>query len=373
MDPLIKEGDLVFVEPAGKETIMRGDILAYKTGDNETVIAHRLIKIIDSEHGVSYVLDGDFADGAADVILFKDILGKVVGFKSADKLINLETRCARAVKRLWHNFPMLGLLCLPLLKWRSLCFKIDLLINPRFFIKPPLESLRIVRDKFDQPEEVQFHSEYVNFGLEDWEEAVVKKYLKKGGRILNIGCGAGREAIALAKFGFEVTAVDISPAMVQQAKKNAQDSGLTVKFQVTCASEVSFPKDSFDYCLFSRNVYSFIPSRCLRVKSLSRVKKCLNSQGIVFLSPYIITRKLFSGATLLDTARRIRNFILPFVFLSEPGDTWMRGVSEVSRLDKFCFCHFFRSEKEVLREIKKAGLKSVDSGIENIFMAKMID
>ena len=42
--------------------------------------------------------------------------------------------------------------------------------------------------------------------------------------VLNVGCGPGTEAMALADAGFTVTAVDFSPKMVEAAKRNAEDT-----------------------------------------------------------------------------------------------------------------------------------------------------
>lgn len=52
--------------------------------------------------------------------------------------------------------------------------------------------------------------------------ADVKDYLKrnpKGGRVLIPGCGWGYEIQAFADAGYEVTAIDISPAAVERARK----------------------------------------------------------------------------------------------------------------------------------------------------------
>ncbi len=44
----------------------------------------------------------------------------------------------------------------------------------------------------------------------------------KGKRILDIGCGTGRHAIELAKRGYDVTGVDLSPAQVNKAVQKAE-------------------------------------------------------------------------------------------------------------------------------------------------------
>jgi SAM-dependent methyltransferase len=50
----------------------------------------------------------------------------------------------------------------------------------------------------------------------------------KDQRILEVGCGQGREAIALARMGLEVDALDLSPLAVALARENAQNAGVNV-------------------------------------------------------------------------------------------------------------------------------------------------
>ncbi|MCI5126573.1 MAG: class I SAM-dependent methyltransferase [Candidatus Electrothrix sp. AR5] len=45
------------------------------------------------------------------------------------------------------------------------------------------------------------------------------------GKVLDIGCGTGTNAIWLAQQGFEVTGLDISDKAIALAKKNAPSTG----------------------------------------------------------------------------------------------------------------------------------------------------
>jgi len=51
---------------------------------------------------------------------------------------------------------------------------------------------------------------------------------------LDLGCGRGRHSITLARRGYQVTGVDLSPRAVETARKRAEDEGLgtSVKFQI---------------------------------------------------------------------------------------------------------------------------------------------
>lgn len=50
---------------------------------------------------------------------------------------------------------------------------------------------------------------------------------KVGGPILEVGCGTGRVLLPLAKAGYRITGIDISPAMLEKARSKAQRAGLT--------------------------------------------------------------------------------------------------------------------------------------------------
>lgn len=67
--------------------------------------------------------------------------------------------------------------------------------------------------------------------LMDWLRAeslrVVRQVLPPGGRILEIGCGTGEETLALARSGYRVLALDVSPEMVRRARQKAAAANLT--------------------------------------------------------------------------------------------------------------------------------------------------
>ena len=50
----------------------------------------------------------------------------------------------------------------------------------------------------------------------------IEKFLKRGAKILEIGAGTGRYSIALAKMGYNVTAVDLTPKHVDIMKRKSR-------------------------------------------------------------------------------------------------------------------------------------------------------
>ena len=65
-------------------------------------------------------------------------------------------------------------------------------------------------------------------------------------KVLNVGCGPGTEAILLAGMGYEVTALDFSPEMIELTKQNAETCGVSVATVVGDAEKLPFQEFDFD-------------------------------------------------------------------------------------------------------------------------------
>ena len=72
--------------------------------------------------------------------------------------------------------------------------------------------------------------------------------LEPGQRILDVGCGPGRHALALARRGFDVTGIDLSPDFVALAADAAAREDLSARFAVLDVRELAFAGE-FDAAL----------------------------------------------------------------------------------------------------------------------------
>ena len=81
----------------------------------------------------------------------------------------------------------------------------------------------------------------------DWEQRLARElpFLTKviqdtpNARILDLACGSGRHAVALASQGYQVTGLDLSPQMIEAAKHHAKEKGVVVQFSIADMRQVT--------------------------------------------------------------------------------------------------------------------------------------
>jgi SAM-dependent methyltransferase len=86
---------------------------------------------------------------------------------------------------------------------------------------------------------------------------LVEEKVLKPCTVLELGCGTGANAIYLAKRGFEVTAVDMSPTAIERARTRCEQSGALLR--IVLDDVFSFVKNSGSFDLvFDCGFYHFI-------------------------------------------------------------------------------------------------------------------
>jgi SAM-dependent methyltransferase len=66
------------------------------------------------------------------------------------------------------------------------------------------------------------------------------------GRVLDVGCGEGADAVWLARGGWDVTALEVSGIALERAAQHARDAGVTVHWVHAELAEAKLPPSSFD-------------------------------------------------------------------------------------------------------------------------------
>ena len=104
---------------------------------------------------------------------------------------------------------------------------------------------------------------------------IQKKRVSKG-KVLELGCGPGRNAIYLANEGFDVTAVDLSIEGISWAKERALAKGVEIEF--ICNSIFNLEvQNEFDFVYDSGCLHHIPPHR--RVNYVDLIKNALKSGG----------------------------------------------------------------------------------------------
>jgi SAM-dependent methyltransferase len=66
------------------------------------------------------------------------------------------------------------------------------------------------------------------------------------GRVLDVGCGEGADAIWLARGGWDVTALEVSGVALERAAGHARDAGVAIRWVHAELLEAQLPTASFD-------------------------------------------------------------------------------------------------------------------------------
>ena len=215
------------------------------------------------------------------------------------------------------------------------------------FLMRPKDLIDFTQTSYARPNAVKGWSDnqFVEAGLTDDEDHLLERMPFKEGRLLLLGVGGGREAIPLAKKGFEVTGVDFVPEMVAQAKANARNHKVEIRGVVQDISKLEVTSDSFDVIWFATALYSQIPTRSLRIAMLQRIYHALRQDGCV-VCQFSFNR---SGGNFSSWGRRLRKLVAVLTLGNrqyENGDHIHAGIE---------FIHSFCNEKELCSEFEAAG------------------
>lgn len=101
-------------------------------------------------------------------------------------------------------------------------------------------------------------------------------------RALDIGCGTGSYSLFLAREGFQVTGVDVSPSAIAAAREKARRQGVAVDFeQADMRADVSHVGRGFDFALEWMIMHHILPDE--RPRYRENLVKLLN-RGALYLS-----------------------------------------------------------------------------------------
>lgn len=88
-------------------------------------------------------------------------------------------------------------------------------------------------------------NEFTHNTVAEVDYLIAELDLRPGAEVLDVGCGTGRHAIELARRGYAVTGLDLSPAMLGEARVRAAGAGVAVRWVQADAAAFDLP-EGFD-------------------------------------------------------------------------------------------------------------------------------
>ncbi len=121
--------------------------------------------------------------------------------------------------------------------------------------------------------------------MPQWCEAIhsilQRLHVPLGARILDAGCGTGGYAIYLCRLGYQVTGVDISAEMIDQAQLKANSDGSKVRFEVADLLELE-QRHGYD-AILCRGVLNDLISDEDRARAFESFSSSLVTGGTLLL------------------------------------------------------------------------------------------
>ncbi|MGJ3236619.1 class I SAM-dependent methyltransferase [Marivirga sp.] len=130
----------------------------------------------------------------------------------------------------------------------------------------------------------QLNNELGNIDLY-WLDFILKGYMSENAKVLDAGCGEGRNLTYSLKNGMDVFGIDQNPEAIQLLKliaKQYKIEDIEARFQVMKLDKILFPDDTFDVINCSA-VLHFAKSLEHFISMLSELVRLLKPGGKIFI------------------------------------------------------------------------------------------
>jgi len=233
-------------------------------------------------------------------------------------------------------------------------------INKNKFMKDITQVQKDIINEFGSEATRKMYAKIAEKGFWESEEILIKKYFKPNSTILDIGCGSGRTTIPLFKMGYNVIGVDITPQMIEIAKKVSKSKNLDIDYRVGDATNLEFEDNYFDGAIFANNGWVQIPSKGKRQKALNEIYRVLKPNGIYIFTAH---KRCYSSFYFFFWVKQwFRFYILKSLGIKieeiDFGDRYFRRQACERKLKQKQYIHI-ASIKEVKEQIKKSGFRLI--------------
>ena len=143
-----------------------------------------------------------------------------------------------------------------------------------------------VRDSYATAALLEIYRKRVDNGLRTWEATLVRQYFPTVGRVLTVGCGAGRETFALEQLGYDVVGIDISLSLLRIARELRIQRRHCSSFYLVDGEKLPFANEVFDVVTLWAQMLDNVPSVSERLALMREVRRVLRIGGIATYSAH---------------------------------------------------------------------------------------
>lgn len=117
--------------------------------------------------------------------------------------------------------------------------------------------------------------------------------IRAGSQVLDVACGTGVVAVTAARRGAIVTGLDLTPALLDVARDNAQIAGVEIDWHEGDAESLPFDADSFDVVV-SQFGHMFAPRPDVAISEMLRVLRPGGTIAFSTWPPELFVGRLFA-------------------------------------------------------------------------------
>ncbi len=122
---------------------------------------------------------------------------------------------------------------------------------------------------------------FANLPLFRFDTEVLDRTLTGHGRVIDLGCGTGRHVVHLARRGFDVVGIDLSPFMLDVAREKLDRDSLQAELVRGSMTDLSrFTDGSFRYAICMFSTLGLIRGKWNRLEFLREVRRLLQPGGL---------------------------------------------------------------------------------------------
>jgi 2-polyprenyl-3-methyl-5-hydroxy-6-metoxy-1,4-benzoquinol methylase len=214
---------------------------------------------------------------------------------------------------------------------------------------------------------------YSGMGITEWRRLVrspygrlefdttmyyLKKHLPRKGNVLDAGGGPGRYTIELAKLGYHITLLDLTPELLEIAKRQVKKAEVDARVEEITQGNIydlsRFKDDTFDAVICLGAPLSHVLNRVKREKAIDELIRVAKKEAPIFVS--VIGRTAVLVTELVRLPHEIELEVFPRI--RDTGD-YHGGYG-------FAPCHFY-TPGEIKESFERRGSDIVEmAGLEGI-------